>query len=435
MDRATFSQRAETFGLDTGHSWAESAFRLVFCVPRVYLPLVDAWESHFPGTHAALRNLSRDGWVAYQDAVVVDTRTGQLATQPGRRVPRYRTTAKGRRFLDEVATDDRVATDAFPRASQDNIAKVIRLLAVFDLDGSHAKWGLSAPHGTELAGMAERTGRWWIRKLVDSGHMRRLSDDVADVREVIPAHWRVTRKLCRQLVDVIDAFDGPVHWYSEFRLRRERFLDDIDPARLGISGATDFDHDVEAQRILAALLRSPRCATGGRLMVEPRWWLPLSRAEAPSSFAPDGPHVLFYQPDAELVERDDAGLRRSIVEYERYQSRRDGWNHIERYLGWLHTRTLPVEASVLRFIVDSPQRVRSYVELVEAFTDWCLDHPEHLPANQVTLSVCSAADVKNADDPLDPRVWHRIALPRGDGSGVPVVHDKRHSPYDEYFSG
>lgn len=434
VDRATFTLRTETFGLDVGDCWAEGAFRLLFNVPRSFQPLVEAWEHHHPGTIAALNRLVDRGLVAWQGPVIVDTRTGALAERSSRRLHRYRTTARGRRLLEAAAVDLRDVESAFPKTSPENMNSVLRLLAAADLDGSHARWGLSGPHLIELSGLAERSGRWWIHRLVEAGLLRRLPHRVADIREVVPAHWRVTRPLCRQLSDVLTAFGGPTHWRAEFRLGRERFLTDIEPARLGISGATDYDHDVEAQRILAALLRSPRCASDGRMVVEPRWFLPLSKSTNPPSFTPDGPHTLFYRPDAELVERDDRGLRRCVVEYERYQSRRDGWNHIERFLGWCHTRLLPVETAVLRFVVDSPARVRSYVELIEAFADWGLDHPEALPANALTLAVASSEMVQSAADPLDPRVWHRIALPSGDIGSTPVIHDRRRSPYEEYFT-
>src|SRR5690606_12746687 len=137
---------------------------------------------HHPGTFAALRRLVRDGWVSYQGPVVVDTRTGELAAEQSRRVARYRTTAKGRRLLEAVNEDLRVAEATFPQTTPANLNSVLRLLAALDLDGTHARWGLSGPHASEIAGFAERTGRWWIRRLCDAGYLRRLPVDIADVR-------------------------------------------------------------------------------------------------------------------------------------------------------------------------------------------------------------------------------------------------------------
>jgi hypothetical protein len=96
---------------------------------------------------------------------------------------------------------------------------------------------------------------------------------------------------------------------------------------------------------------------------------------------------------------------------------------------------LGFEPAVLRFVVDSDARIRSYVPLIEAFTDYILDHPERLPTNPVTLAVTSAPRLLAAADPLDPRGWHRIRLPRegADTAGQPVLHRKA-TPYDDYFS-
>ena len=99
--------------------------------------------------------------------------------------------------------------------------------------------------------------------------------------------------------------------------------------------------------------------------------------------------------------------------------------------------TLPFEPAVLRFVVDSDARVRSYVELIEAFADYCLDHPERLPHNPVLLAVASIDSVCNnpkLTDPLDDRAWYRITLPGSQApTRQPVLHDAQDSPYEEYF--
>lgn len=438
MDRRPFAARVETFGLDTRKPWALDALRLLFNVPRAYAPLVTAWDIRHPGTKRALDRLETLGFVARQDPVIVDTRTGRTASVASRKVPRYRTTGKGARLTAAIVEDLRVLDDEFPRTAGGNAAGVVKLLQAFNLEDSHAKFGLSARHATELSGLPASNVKWWIRRLKQDGYLRELDEKVADVREVIPAHWRVTRALCRQLTEVIDAFDtAPASLKVEFRLKRARFLNDIDPARVGISGATDYDHDIECQRILGALLRSGRCAADGIFAVEPRFTLPLDTTTRPWSFSPAARGALPYQPDAELRERDADGIRRSVIEYERFQSRRDAWNHIERFLGHLASSALPFEAAVLRFVVDSTPRERSYVELIEAFCDYALDHPDRMPANPVLLAVSSTPRVLEAADPLDPRAWFRIALPTGGGSDTarrPVLHPAEASPYDEYFA-
>lgn len=434
MDRQKFLHRAETFGFDS-QPWALDALVLLYNVPRAYEPLVKAWELHYPGTSRALRRLVRMGFVTHQPPVVIDTRSGRTRDASSRSVRRFRTTAKGRRLLDDAEDDIRVLEDAFPKTTAKNLASVAALLAACELDGSHARYGLSAAHATELSGLCERSGRWWVARLTRAGYLRELPVRYADVREVIPAHWRPTRGLSRQLATVLAAFRPNDTLAVELRLDRSKYLGPIDPARLGISGATDFDHDVQAQRVLAALLASPRCVSQGRVLVEPRHFLPVHRAHDPWLFDKDGPSTVFYQPDAELRERGPGGeLRRCVLEYERYQSRRDGWNHIERFLGYLHTKTLGLEPSVLRFVVDSNQRVRSYRELIEAFADWSLDHPDAMPLNDVTLAVSSVDAVLGASDPLDPRHWFVIKVSQPPADPQVVFHERGASPYDVYFT-
>lgn len=436
MARRKFTHRTESFGFDTDNPWALETLRLLFRVPRAYQPLVEAWETRHPGTNRALQRLVQMEFVEYQPAIVIDTRTGALAERASTPLPRFRTTAKGHRFNQEVQADLRVLHDQFPRLTHASSGKVAALLAAFDLDGSHSRYGLSVPHAMSLSGLPERSTRWWVRKLVAEGILKELSLKVPDVREVVPAHWRPTRQLARQLGEVLDEFAGhnAGALRAEFRLGRSRFLGDIDPARVGISGATDFDHDVECQRILAALLVSPRCIHESVFTVEPRLVLETDTTTIPWKFRHGGSDHVFYQPDAELRERDDSGVLWSVVEYERFQSRRDAWSHIERFLGWVHLRALPFEGAVLRFVVDSESRVRSYVELIEAFADHVLDHPEALPTNKVVLAVSSVDRVLAASDPLDPRAWFRIALPHGETNlNQPVLHDVKHSPYEEYF--
>jgi hypothetical protein len=328
-------------------------------------------------------------------------------------------------------------SDTFRRITPAQIPKLTKLLSVFDLEQPHARYGLSAPHAIALSGLPERSGRWWVQRLLEEGLITQLPTDLADVRELVPAHWRVTRDLCRQVLKAIIATDAPASLSVEFRLQRSRFLGAVDPARVGVSGATDFDHDIETQRVLAAVLRSSRCLPSGSFMVEPRIGLQANARIEPWEFTQDGSEIVFYQPDVELRERDErtGAVRRMVIEYERFQSRRDAWSHIERFLGWLHLRSLPFEGATLRFVVDSEPRVRSYVTLIEAFADQALDHPERLPGNSVVLAVTSTERLLAAPDPLDPKVWFRIALPAGaeTGRGRPVLHTGV-SPYDDYFS-
>ena len=436
MVRRTFTHRTETFGFDSPNPWALEALRLLFSVPRAYKPLVDAWELVHPGTVKSLNRLVNMGFVENQKAIVIDTRSGEISSRISSPLPRYRTTSKGHRFSQAVQIDPRVINDHYPRLTQASSGKVIRLLSSFDLEGSHSKFGLSAPHAISISGLPERSARWWIKKLISDGFIRELSLRIPDVREVVPEHWRPNRLLARQLSDVLDEYlqDSAGALKAEFRLSRSRYLGVIDPARVGISGATDYDHDVECQKILAALLLSPRCLNEKVFSVEPRLILETDCSKIPWKFSSLGLDHVFYQPDAEIRETDGINIMWSVIEYERFQSRRDAWSHIERFLGWLSLRALPFESAVLRFVVDSEARVRSYVELIEAFADHALENPELIPVNQILLAVSSVERVLTAADPLDPKVWFRIQLPKSDIEvRSPVLYDTKHSPYDDYF--
>jgi|LauGreDrversion4_1035100.scaffolds.fasta_scaffold09085_2 hypothetical protein len=425
------------FGFNDPEPWALDALRLLFSVPRTYSHLMDAWDERFPGSKKATDRLVSAGLVEFQQGVIIDTRTGKAASKLSRPLPRYRATAKGRRLSNDAKLDERVLFDAFRRLTPAQAPKLVKLLAVLDLEQPHARFGLSAPHAVSLSGLPERSGRWWIQRLLEDGLVVQLPEELADVRELVPPHWRVTRELCKRVSKALDGSEMAKALSVEFRLQRSRFLGSLDPARVGVSGATDFDHDVETQRVLAALLRSQRCLPSGAFMVEPRITLTADTRSDPWLFDANGAEMVFYQPDVELRERDErtGGVRRMVIEYERFQSRRDAWSHIERFLGWLHLRSLPFEGATLRFVVDTEPRVRSYVTLIEAFADQALDNPDRLPGNPVQLAVTSVQRLISAADPLDPKVWFRINIPGGaeTGTGRPVLHNGA-SPYDDYFA-
>jgi hypothetical protein len=436
MTKRGLKVRAETFGFDTERPWALDALRLLFNVPRAFAPLVSAWDLRHPGTLKALRKLQAGGFVAYQPGLIVDTRTGKLAEREGRAVARWRATAAGKRALTEFLEDGRIFEEAYPRAASGKHG-AIELLRAFDLEDYQAKHGVSAARAIESSKLPERLGRWWLQKFAESGYIVELPVRIADVREVVPAHYRVTKLLCRQLSEALDEF-GKGYLKSEFRLSRSRFLGDIDPARIGLTGATDYDHDVESQRVVAALLGSDGWAGGGVFSMEPRIVLPVNDSASPWAFEVGAAGSVFYQPDAELrgVEEVDGKrlVRRYVVEYERFQSRRDAWGHIERFIGYMHTRALRGEAGALLFVVDSDSRRRGYVQLIEAFADHAMDSPTVLAGNPITLAVSSVDRVVQSTDPLNLREWNRISLPIGaDTDCRPVLHPPESSPYDAYF--
>jgi len=339
--------------------------------------------------------------------------------------------------LAEFTEDGRTFEEAYPRAAAKGRHGAVELLRALSLDDYRARQGVSATAAIGAAGLPVRLGRWWLHQFVESGYVVELEDKLADVREVVPAHWRITRNLCRTLDSVLE--EGMYsHLRSEFRISRRRFLDDIDPVRIGLTGATDYDHDVESQRVVAALLGSDRWVGGGVFSMEPRIVLPVDDHSMPWRFDVGGGNTTFYQPDAELRGSEDLDgrrmIRRYVVEYERFQSRREAWGHIERFLGYMHTKALPEEAGALLFVVDSESRRRSYVQLVEAFADHVHEHQSLSVSNQITLAVASVEGVLGSMDPLNLREWSRIELAKGaDTVGTPVLHPPESSPYDSYF--
>lgn len=437
MSVSSFKNRGETFGMTTADPWALQALRLVYSVPRTYEPLAAAWDERYPGTLKALGILTKSGFLKYQKPIVVDVKNGKIAQRCSPAALRYRSTAKGRRLCKESTEDPRILVDTFPKISKKSITGVSKLLSGLNLDAQNTQTGISVAHLTLVSGLPERSVRWWVSYLVSLKYASKLVTPVSDVREVVPGHWRVTKGLCTQLKDVLDAFPESTYnsLISEFKLKRTKFLDDIVPARVGLTGATDYDHDVETQKLLAAFMRSTNCASDGIFNVEPRLNLAAARDQNTMTFVSTGKDSVFYQPDAELREIRNGVAYRSIFEYERFQSRRDAWAHIERFYGWLHLRSLPSENAVLRFVVNSESRVQSYVKLIAAYADYLSDNPTASAVNKVQLAVSSRERIYASSDPLDDSAWYRVdtkATRRTDCTPKLHIHE---TPYDEYIGG
>lgn len=434
--KRTFEQRIETFGFLSPNPWAINAFNLLFFMPRVYEPLVLAWEKHFPGTSSALRRLNKGGWISYQAGVVINTRTGDIATKQGYASARYKATAKGARLAGETSEDIRILSDHFPQARPENLAGIADLLSILVLEPTHARFGLSPTTISSLTGLSDRTTRWWLNSLTTKGYIKKLPMTLPDIRQVIPPHYRINKILTTQLKDIIDAYPDKVpSSHAMWKLSRTKYLEDIVPARIGISGATDFDHDIQTQNILAAILRSESVVPTSSFLVEPRYTLSASKGNSPWRLNTNEKGIQFYQPDAEIREMIQGDIHTSILEYERYQTRKDGWSHIEKFLGYIYQFRFPFEPAILRFVVEGRTRVRSYTQLIEAFSDYLKKNPSVSIPNKVTLAVSSTDSLLGATDPLDPNLWNSITLPStADTDGIPVLHKKQDSPYFSYFS-
>lgn len=427
-----FNLRSETLGFDTVKPWSSDALRLLFSVPRVFDPLAQAWNRRYPGTLSALERLTEMGFIVYQPRIVLDTLTGESVDRAGRPVPRYRTTARGVELLRRLREDSRELAEEFPKTSPTNRLGVLELIEAANVSVKAAPYGVSGEFLRAASRLSERSCRWWVARLVEKGYLRRLPFQVADRREVLPGHWRATRVLSRQMLEICkQQLPGvSASMVEEYRLRRTRFLDDVDPRRIGLSGATDYDHDLQTQNLIAELLRSPRFRSDGLFGVEPAFKLGVDTSTHPWRFGGEEDFVI-YQPDTQFRESGSEGWVRTVLEYERRQTRRDGWFHIERFCGWLRESVGGWETVYLRFVVDSEQRARSYAELLAAYADWVTKHPAYAPTQKVTLFVTSSKRIREADDPLHSDIWWRVGMPTGDGQAV--LHPHRDSPYDRYF--
>lgn len=416
--RRSFTQRVETFGYDTPKPWAEHTIRLLFNAPRVYEPLARAWEQHHRNTMTGLARLTALGFAACQEPVIADTTTGQAAQRRSTPVNRWKITQRGRGQLNQWQQNPAEIKNRHPKTADRHIECVIALLDAYNPANTATRAGVSARAAHTASGFATPTAsRWWINNFKNRKLIRQIRSSggkpllLADVREVVPRHWRPTRLLSVQLADLAAHLGSvPVSVTREYRLRRARYLDDIDLGRVSVDGATDYAHDVETQRIVAAMLKSPDADAGRVFRVEPRIAMPAHNQgrRHPKLFAEDGGWEVVYQPDAEYREQSAGrGHRRGIVEYERYQTRRDAWSHIERMCGYMHTMARPSEAAVLRFVVDTNARQNYYTQLIEAFCDWGMDHPERMPRNEIMLCVSSTPKIMAAVDPLDDDGWDR----------------------------
>lgn len=432
----TAASKYDTLGFDTATPWSVPALRVLYSAPRVYQPLINAHAGTDPSLTRALDRLISLGFATRQDRLIYDTVTNTPAPSPSRAVPRYRTTNKGTALAGNINDDPRILDKTYPRLVTRNQHQVGQLLTLLALKDSHAAYGISRAHAVAVTGLSASVVKWWISRWISDGLVRVLPIKIADVRELIPAHYRGTAVGTRHIKDLTDTFTGHAHLRHDLRLRRWRELPDINPSRIGITGATDFDHDVNAQATLGGLLTSPRAVAPGATIIEPRLHLPVHTTTTPWTFTRTRTgDAIAYQPDALMRETVNGRVTITALEYERYQSRRDAWSHIERFTGYLHCHVPVTQPGILRFVVESRRREATYVELIEAYADAVLDNPSWAPGHDVTLAVSSRQRLRGAGDTLADHHWFRIQLPQPEPNCTPAppMHNPEHSPYDIYF--
>jgi hypothetical protein len=365
---------------------------------------------------------------------MANTITGTLAHRATKAVPRYVATKKGRLFSANSRGDSAVFSDTYPKTRPQHVHPLIALLSSFSLRHGQQEYGLSIKNAWHGNALRYDTARWWVATWLADGYIKLLPFKLADTRDVLPGHWRPTSALASHLERLCVAFDSWEHLRADLGFTTSRGLPDIDALRVSGAGTTDYDHDIGFQRILGAMLSSENLVRDAPWRAERVMRVPVTTHTHPWTFDRHGDGAVSYQPDGLYVERDVAGrLRMGALEYERSQTRRDAWGHIERFLGYVHTSVAPTQPVVLRFIVDSRTREQTYVELLNAYTDYLHTNPKAGVLNQVTVAVASRDRILSAANPLADEQWARVLWTPGQGAGSPRVHHRTSSPYDTYF--
>lgn len=430
--------RLSSLGLGSAKPWSLSALRLVCRVPRTYPQLLTAWDKRYPGTVRAVNRLTELGLLAHQPSIILD-QNGNPQPHTSPKCTRWRITSRGVQALRSPHYDALVETSfSFVDPNRSPLVRVVleRLHQVSLLPPDQAQLGSSVNSLCVATGLAASSLRRWLTTFAELGWIAELATKHADVREVVPEHWRVTPELCRQLRLLTAAIPGTATMLEDLRLHRRKFLGPVSLSTAAGRGVTDFRHDVLCQSALALILGSERCDAGSVFVVEPHMQLATDLNVRPYTVHRDAAGILPYQPDSAFTEIIDGQRVRTVVEYERQQSRRAAWNHIERFLGHVSLYALPFERTALRFVLDPYRRIEPYVELIEAFAEYALAYPERMPPNPVMLAVTRLDHLQDAPDPLAPRVWARVALARGSSTDTDtstlLVHPPEASPYNDY---
>ena len=435
MAKSNFILSRETFGFDTNNPWALDAIKLIYSLPRTYMPLVESYDKRYPKTKYSLNKLCKLGYVQFQDPVIVDLLNKKLDKNKSRPTFRYIITTKGRNSLNKFTNDEDLLFEKYSRLTRENSYKVLKLLSQFNIDKVYGSVGKSLNIANLEVGLPERTARWWVNKFLEDGYIKRLDLKESDSREVIPGHYRPTRLLTNQLILLYESFpeNFPEDFLSKYKIRKTKFLNDISPTSIGLNGSTDFDHDINTQKILALLIQSESYILSSSLSSEPRISLNISKSG--KCFDVNSDIEIFYQPDAIFYDFASMKSRINILEYERFQSRKDGWSHIDKFIGFLNQYHSENTQGSLRFVVDSTSRLRAYVELIEAYASFAEDFIDKFPAIDIKIYAQTYKSLSNSNDPLNDSNWFYVRIKGNASRNVsPIFSGKDFTIYKEYFS-
>ena len=200
------------------------------------------------------------------------------------------------------------------------------MLQEFAVDSTRARDGRSIIHFAETGPLPRRTAYFWCHKLVDAGYLRVLPQRAPDAKDAIPAHWRVTRGPATQMKTAMQEFP---QWKF---LSQEPTWPLPLPQRHRVTrcplAAEPTSTMTSSPNTMADMLGSPTIATNAPIRLEPWHRLTVVDSERPWTFSANADHW-GYQPDAMFNLRTTATFY--ALEYERLQSRRKAWGHIERF--------------------------------------------------------------------------------------------------------
>ena len=192
---------------------------------------------------------------------------------------------------------------------------------------------------------------------------------------------------------------------------------------------------MDTQIIISNLILSKNIQNNLLFKIEPKFPLYIEKNNNDYIFKKISNNKIYYQPDAQFIETIDGTNYWSILEYERYQNRRDGWSHLEKFIGFVYINALQFEGGIIRFVVNSDSRLKSYVKLIEAFADYLVTNKEFCPENDIILAVTTLDSILSAKDPLDSKNWYRIIIPKNQSADKKILyHTEKSSPYNIYFS-
>jgi len=436
--RPVLPARYNTLGFETQNPWAVDALRLVYNTPRLFTPLVEALTVRKPALPAALVTLTDIGILTYEPAHVFNTVTGQPVKAPSRVVPRYRLTSAGETLLTRVGEDSAVFSTTYPRSGLHNETALIIVLSALSRKHRTQPVGVSTAALTQVSGLNVSTVKWWLRRWQRDGVVTVLPVKIADDRELIPGHWRINAAGTTAIKTLTQTFTAHAELRHELRLGSVRPLGPIRDVRVSGGGSTDYDHDVNCQRVLGQLLASPSADVTLPIRLEPRIHLGVDRDRTPWRFTRiphDQDAHIGYQPDAIFYQTSASGMVTvNVVEYERHQTRRDAWSHLQRMLGYVYLHVHPHTSVHTRFIVDRRSREQSYVDLIEAFADHLIDTPDWSVTHTVAVSVSSRERLRTTGDRLAAWHWSTVTLPAATSDAAPVMHNPAVSMYNNYFT-